>query len=258
MIFPALKAWPWGATNTPRFFTDTDLLSKHIKRGDTVVVLPYGNQGNSMLWQYQSGMYFRMAGGYVGFTPKAFTNSQAVNIFFNSRIPTKAADIQNDISRFCVDHSVKAIIVGPGTSPALISAMQKLQWQHQVVGGVEVIQVPPVKDLKYSEVQGDYWQSVHNWAWMGKTITISNHGLASVLYVKSEWMPATIGPITLTIQANGKVDHLVLTPGQKDNLSYKIGAFSIATITAEKTWIPADVIHNGDPRKLSVLFKIGS
>ena len=258
MIFPALKAWPWGAINTPRFFTDTNLLSKYIKRGDTVVVLPYGSQGNSMLWQYQSGMYFRMAGGYVGFTPKAFIKSQAVNIFFNTEIPTEAADIRNVVSSFCAGHSVKAIIVGPGTSQALLAAMQKLQWQHQAVGGVDIIQVPPAKDLKYSDVQGDYWQSVYDWAWMGKTITISNHGLASVLYVKSEWMPAAVGPITLTIQTNGKVDHLVLTPGQKDNIAYKIGAFSTATITANKTWIPADVIHNGDLRKLSVLFEIGS
>ena len=258
MIFPALKAWPWGAINTPRFFTDADLLSKHIKRGNTVVVLPYGSQGNSMLWQYQSGMYFRMAGGYVGFTPKAFLNSQAVNIFFNSQIPAEAADIQNDVSSFCAGHSVKAIIVGPGTSPALISAMQKLQWQHQVVGGVDVIQVPPAKDLKYSDIQGNYWQSVYDWAWMGKTITISNHGLASVLYVKSEWMPVAVGPIKLTIQANGKMDYIVLTPGLKNYMSYKIGAFSTARITADKTWVPADVIHNGDPRKISVLFKIGS
>ena len=40
-----------------------------IPRGETVAVFPYGFWGDSMLWQAETGFRFRMAGGYLRYTP---------------------------------------------------------------------------------------------------------------------------------------------------------------------------------------------
>jgi len=69
---PNLSGAFWAKPiDTPKFFTD-GLYAHYINRDDIVVVLPYGYRGNSMIWQAQSGMYFRMAGGSTGAVPAAF------------------------------------------------------------------------------------------------------------------------------------------------------------------------------------------
>lgn len=47
---------------TPPFFL-TGTYQHYLKRDETVVVLPWGNRGNGRLWQAQTDMYFRIAGG---------------------------------------------------------------------------------------------------------------------------------------------------------------------------------------------------
>ena len=65
-MLPNLSASFWTSPiDVPPFFSDA-LYAKYLSPGETVVVLPYGINGNSMLWQLQSGWYFRMAGGYAG------------------------------------------------------------------------------------------------------------------------------------------------------------------------------------------------
>jgi hypothetical protein len=55
----------------PPFFA-TGLYRKYIAPGDTVLILPYGLEGESDIWQAMSGMYFTMAGGYVGLVPPEY------------------------------------------------------------------------------------------------------------------------------------------------------------------------------------------
>ena len=55
--------WRWDVPN-PAFF-GTHEYRTYIKRGETVLVLPYGYNGMSMLWQAETGMWFRMTGGYL-------------------------------------------------------------------------------------------------------------------------------------------------------------------------------------------------
>src|SRR5205807_1669551 len=50
--------------SNPAFFT-THQYRSVLTRGETVLVLPFGQLGNSMLWQAETGMWFRMAGGYL-------------------------------------------------------------------------------------------------------------------------------------------------------------------------------------------------
>lgn len=68
-LLPNLSAAFWATPlATPAFFADR-LYANYLHPGETVVILPYGFEGDGMLWQALSGMYFRMAGGYTGFAP---------------------------------------------------------------------------------------------------------------------------------------------------------------------------------------------
>ena len=59
----ALPYWR-GKPADPSFFTE-QTYRHYLKRDEIALVIPYGWNGNSMLWQAQTGMYFRMAGGYL-------------------------------------------------------------------------------------------------------------------------------------------------------------------------------------------------
>ena len=66
---PNLSSAFWTTPiDTPSFFT-TGECKRYIASGDNVLILPYGEVGNSNIWQATTGMYFRMAGGYLGQPP---------------------------------------------------------------------------------------------------------------------------------------------------------------------------------------------
>jgi hypothetical protein len=55
----------------PQFFTQ-HLYKICFPRNESALVFPFGFWGNSMLWQAESGFWFRMAGGYVQPKPPAY------------------------------------------------------------------------------------------------------------------------------------------------------------------------------------------
>lgn len=50
----------------PRLTTQPALMARTIPANSTVIALPWGIHGNSMLWQFQSEFHYRMVGGYLG------------------------------------------------------------------------------------------------------------------------------------------------------------------------------------------------
>ncbi len=68
-LLPSLDASFWAtALATPEFFS-AGLYRQYLQPDETVVILPYGFEGDGMLWQALSAFHFRMAGGYTGFAP---------------------------------------------------------------------------------------------------------------------------------------------------------------------------------------------
>ena len=66
LTLPNLRTSFWSTpVDTPAFFS-SGLYTCYIARGDNVLILPYGEVGDSNIWQATTGFYFRMAGGYVG------------------------------------------------------------------------------------------------------------------------------------------------------------------------------------------------
>ncbi|HVN63554.1 MAG TPA: hypothetical protein VMT58_02870, partial [Candidatus Binataceae bacterium] len=59
-------SYPWASPNvTPAFFS-AGTYRDYLKRGENVLMIPFGWRGDSMLWQAQTNMYFRMTGGWPG------------------------------------------------------------------------------------------------------------------------------------------------------------------------------------------------
>ncbi|MGH7915435.1 MAG: hypothetical protein ACREPW_12430, partial [Candidatus Binataceae bacterium] len=107
-LLPNLSAAYWDTpTDTPEFFAN-GTYSHYLKPGEIAVVVPYGWSGNSMLWQAQSDMYFRMAGGYTGMPPAEFQLWPAVIALFNG---TYLPDPQTQLKAFLAAHQVTAVLV---------------------------------------------------------------------------------------------------------------------------------------------------
>ncbi|MGO9266827.1 MAG: hypothetical protein ACLQBA_18430 [Candidatus Binataceae bacterium] len=68
-FFPSPSTEFWTkAVDAPAFFT-SGLYRQYLSLNDNVVVLPYCFLSNSDMWQANTRMYFRMAGGYLGWLP---------------------------------------------------------------------------------------------------------------------------------------------------------------------------------------------
>lgn len=99
-----------GRPYQPTLFS-TNAYKRVLTRGSMVLLLPYGAYGNSMLWQAQTGFWFRMPEGYLsGVPPTAFLEDPLARKFFASRqVPVAPADIRAFVARY----GVTTILVDP-------------------------------------------------------------------------------------------------------------------------------------------------
>jgi hypothetical protein len=130
----------WKAKlSTPTFFTSR-LYRDYLCPGEITVILPYGYQGESMYWQAQSGMYFRMAGGYVNTAiPPEYRNSPVVQAFYSGKItsPDKIAQLKDFLS----SNRIRTIIVAQESQDSWREAFSSLGLVSTTVGGVTLYQV---------------------------------------------------------------------------------------------------------------------
>lgn len=57
-----------GTWSRPRFFFSQEY-TRYLRRGETILPIPWAYQGESMMWQAQDHMYFKMASGNLVFVP---------------------------------------------------------------------------------------------------------------------------------------------------------------------------------------------
>lgn len=170
--------------HTPAFFQSDDY-RETLKPAENIVILPYGWNGDSMLWQALSDMYFRMAGGYVGFTPTLFTRWPAVQRFYSG--PISGYGIQ--LSAFCAAHGVTKVIVAPGAKKAWLKFFRKLNWQQEKVGGVVIYSVPPEVSRRYRKATSTEMRTMSLLAQFGELKK------AGACYLKKGGSLATLMPL---------------------------------------------------------------
>jgi hypothetical protein len=125
--------------HTPAFFSQGEY-KQVLKPGDNVIVLPYGNQGYSMLWQTTSAMYFRMAGGYVtAYIPSTFAQSPVVQMFYSGK---PAPGARNDLANFCEAKDVRAVILAADVAGEWDWALRAIGWERIETGGVVIYRTP--------------------------------------------------------------------------------------------------------------------
>jgi hypothetical protein len=80
------NAWS-RSPQVPHLFT-TSLYRKCLGRGETVLLLPFGTDGDAEIWQVRSGFWFEDAGGYVSpYPPASYTQTLGVQQIATEKIP---------------------------------------------------------------------------------------------------------------------------------------------------------------------------
>ncbi len=139
-LLPNLGSGYWRTgVDTPAFFT-SGLYRRYLPADGNVLVIPYGSNGNSMLWQAQTGMYFRMPEGYLTVTPpRAFASVPLVDALYSGR---PKDDFQAQLRSFLRATGVRTILVNqraPGQWGKLFGSFGVAPAS---VGGVFVYRVP--------------------------------------------------------------------------------------------------------------------
>jgi hypothetical protein len=145
LSFPNLSGGFWSQpVDVPAFFS-TGVYRNYLAKDEIVIVLPY----DSMFWQAQAGMYFRMAGGYTGpATPREFIGWPIVNAFMTqSYIPH--ADLQ--LRAFIAAHDADALIVDDRHNQFWAPMLLKVDPSPHAVGGVWIYRASPASLASYRD-----------------------------------------------------------------------------------------------------------
>jgi hypothetical protein len=140
-LFPNPSARFWiSPIDLPPFFANGSY-RQYLKPDETVVILPYGAGGPCMLWQAESGMYFRMAGGWTSIMPREFQSWPVVNaLLYRSYIP----GFIDQLMAFLAHHDAAALIVADRERPLWDPMLAPLHLSPIETGGVAIYRFTPV------------------------------------------------------------------------------------------------------------------
>jgi len=254
-ILPNANAFSFGSYKTPAVFADP-ASAEEIGEGGAVVVLPYGITGNSILWQLRSDMRFKMAGGYIGFTPRYFSGFPALNYFSGGGEPASEVEFKHNVLAFSIASEVGSIVVTPGTPQRLVERLTTLNWPAHTVADSQVISVPqPVHDEPFQDIYGDHWASTEQGKiWLGKLVVVINNTPSPMhLLLTRNSTPNGVKPIVLSVLAGRRRDAYIVGT---DGAAVTVSPWSHVQMIASSTWVPTQYFRNGDQRRLSVMAEI--
>lgn len=136
-IFQPQTNFKWTLWPEHPFFTP-----EHIRQAlgplPNVILLPDPVVGPGMAWQINAGMNFTQAEGYVGYTLlHDRTWDVSDNFVWNSQ-----SDFGQAFAAFAAVHRVDFVLIGPGTPPGIVGAIEALGWAHRMDEGIEIVQTP--------------------------------------------------------------------------------------------------------------------
>lgn len=137
-MLPNMTGGFWTSSATVPEFFRAGLYRKYLARDETVVMIPWGPRGESMLWQAMARMYFRMAGG-AGPPPKEFRFWPIVEALTVQRwVPDAPAQLDG----FITSHNVGAVIVEDEHYGEWRPLLSTLGVAPRAIGGVRLYEVP--------------------------------------------------------------------------------------------------------------------
>jgi hypothetical protein len=105
---PRLSSAFWASpVDTPAFFL-SGAYRNYLLPDEIVLPVPYGWRGNSLMWQAQTDMYFRMAGAWTGPPPAEFERWPAMVALFNGKY---LPEPELQLKAFLAAHQVTAVLV---------------------------------------------------------------------------------------------------------------------------------------------------
>ncbi len=148
---PNLSAHYWTRpARSPEFFTG-GLYRQYLAPNEKILLLPFGVRGNSMLWQAEAGMYFRMVGGWTGVIPKEFHYWPIVDAFQRAvYLPDPLAQL----NAFMSHNRVDAVVVTDDDPEAKFwdGLLAHSSTAMRSVGGVALYQISPTALKPYDQV----------------------------------------------------------------------------------------------------------
>ncbi len=136
---PSMPLWH-SPIDAPAFFAD-GLYRHSLRAHENLLIIPYSDRGNSMLWQAQSGFAFDMAQGYVSVVPPREFSSYPIlkTLYDGELVPTVDAELR----RFLRDKGITAIVVEDGRPGPWSELFSRIDPRPVSIGGVTLYRVPP-------------------------------------------------------------------------------------------------------------------
>jgi hypothetical protein len=160
-LCPNLRSTFWRTSDeTPAFFTDGDY-RRFFKPGEIIIILPYGINGRSMLWQAAAGFYFRMAEGWTSITPREFQAWPIVNAMLTR---TYLPDMTLQLRAFMANHGVEKILVAGREYSFWEPMLAPLDQAPSRVGGVAIYSTTPDELKAFRAVSAVTMESRNNLA----------------------------------------------------------------------------------------------
>jgi hypothetical protein len=147
LLFPNIRGPFWRSdVHEPSFFS-SGAYRQAIPEGSTALVVPFGASGDSMLWQADSGFWFRMPVGNVGVRPPPEFGTWPAMDELYSGDPGSVTDRQ--LEEFLGANGVRTVVVADGT-PGDWGAIFATLGRPRAIGGVQVYRVPPQILARYA------------------------------------------------------------------------------------------------------------
>jgi hypothetical protein len=138
MLFPNLSPESYGSRPYNPSFFSTGMYRNYLTRNETVLILPFGHNDISTLWQAETGFYFYMPEGYVlGTVPPAFESQPGVKEMV-SNVPPTARVLRSFIRAHVVSH----VVVDRTKEEHWPALLAQLGLHGRPVGGVLLYSVP--------------------------------------------------------------------------------------------------------------------
>ena len=138
LLFPNLGNGFWSSRpSNPRFFT-TQLYRHYLTRDETVLLLPWGQEGDGMLWQAETGFWFRQTGAYLGaLLPVDYQRDPLLAPFHGSTVPPSLDEVRG----FLAGRNVGAVVIQQSYRGYWNGLLTGIGLHGTAVGGVVVYPV---------------------------------------------------------------------------------------------------------------------